>query len=156
MSGLVLLVASSILLGQKTNGILLSCRGLCSQLLQRILDELQKWICRTVCPSLAAYLEPLAHHQNLASLSHYLVDVHLNCLNCFHFLILEGGLLVILMMHCFSVTTPRYYKGVYVNSFFPLTARLGNSLRKECVYLTYDLSGFKSRTNRHFLTLGSF
>ena len=71
MSGLVLLVASSILLGQKTNGILLSCRGLCSQLLQGILDELQKWICRTVCPSLAAYREPLAHHQNLASLSHY-------------------------------------------------------------------------------------
>ena len=71
MSGLVLLVASSILLGQKTNGILLSCWGLCFQLLLGILDKLQKWICRTIGPSLIAYLEPLAHHQNLASLSHY-------------------------------------------------------------------------------------
>ena len=34
-----------------------------------LLDELQKQICRTVGPSLAASLEPLAHHQNVASLS---------------------------------------------------------------------------------------
>ena len=27
-----------------------------------LLDKLQKWICRTVGPSLAASLEPLAHH----------------------------------------------------------------------------------------------
>ena len=29
-----------------------------------LLNKLQKWICRTVDPSLAASLEPLAHHQN--------------------------------------------------------------------------------------------
>ena len=34
----------------------------------------------------------------------------------------------------------------YVNSFF---------LRTECFPLTYDLSGFKSRINRHLLTVGS-
>ena len=34
-----------------------------------LLDKLQKWIYRTVGPSLDAYLEPLAHRQNLASLS---------------------------------------------------------------------------------------
>ena len=34
-----------------------------------LLDKLQKWICRTVGLSLAAYLEPLAHCQNVASLS---------------------------------------------------------------------------------------
>ena len=34
-----------------------------------LLDKLQKWICRTVGPSLAASLEPLAHRQNVASLS---------------------------------------------------------------------------------------
>ena len=34
-----------------------------------LLDKLQKRICRTVGPLLAASLEPLAHHQNLASLS---------------------------------------------------------------------------------------
>ena len=34
-----------------------------------LLDKLQKRICRTVGPSLAASLEPLAHHRNVASLS---------------------------------------------------------------------------------------
>ena len=50
-----------------------------------LLDKLQKRICRTVCPSLAASLEPLAHRRNVASLSLStgitLVDVHLNWLN---------------------------------------------------------------------------
>ena len=32
-----------------------------------LLDKLQKQICRTVGPSLAASLEPLAHHRNVAS-----------------------------------------------------------------------------------------
>ena len=34
-----------------------------------LLDKLQKRICRTVGPSLATSLEPLAHHRNVASLS---------------------------------------------------------------------------------------
>ena len=34
-----------------------------------LLDKLQKGICRTVGPSLAASLEPLAHRRNVASLS---------------------------------------------------------------------------------------
>ena len=34
-----------------------------------LLDKLQKWLCRTVGPSLAVSLEPLAHPQNVASLS---------------------------------------------------------------------------------------
>ena len=34
-----------------------------------LLDKLQKWICRTVGPSLATSLEPLAHRRNVASLS---------------------------------------------------------------------------------------
>ena len=34
-----------------------------------LLDKLQKWICRTVGPSLAVSLEPLTHRQNVASLS---------------------------------------------------------------------------------------
>ena len=35
----------------------------------KLLDKLQKPICRTVGPSLPASLEPLAHHRNVASLS---------------------------------------------------------------------------------------
>ena len=34
-----------------------------------LLGKLQKQICRTAGPSLAASLEPLAHHRNVASLS---------------------------------------------------------------------------------------
>ena len=59
-------------------------------------------------------------------------------------------------LHDFSVTIPRCYEDVYVNSFFPRTARLWNSLPIECFPLTYDLSGFKSRINRYLLALGSF
>ena len=33
-----------------------------------LLDKLQKWICRTVGPSLGTSLKPLAHRQNVASL----------------------------------------------------------------------------------------
>ena len=34
-----------------------------------LLGKLQKWICSTIGPSLTVSLEPLAHHQNVASLS---------------------------------------------------------------------------------------
>ena len=54
-----------------------------------------------VGPSLAVCPQPLARRQNVSSLSFSvgiaLLDVHLNWLNLFHFLILEGGLLVILI-----------------------------------------------------------
>ena len=33
-----------------------------------LLDKLQKWVCRTVGPTLAASLEPLAHRRNVTSL----------------------------------------------------------------------------------------
>ena len=126
-----------------------------------LLDKLQKRICRTVDPSLAASLESLAHHRNVASLS-------LFYRYCFRRCSSELAELVPLpycrgrsthysdRLHDFSVTIPRCYKGVYVNSFFPRTARLWNSLPVECFPLTYDLSGFKSRINRYLLTVGSF
>ena len=59
-------------------------------------------------------------------------------------------------LHDFSVTIPRCYKDVYVNSLFSHTARLWNSLPIEYFSLTYDLSGFKSRINRDLLAVGSF
>ena len=42
----------------------------------------------------------------------------------------------------FSLSIPRCYKDVYVNSFFPHTARLWNSLPIKCFPLTYDLNWF--------------
>ena len=58
-------------------------------------------------------------------------------------------------LHDFSVTNPRCYKDVYVNSFCPRRARPWNSLPIEYFPLTYDLGGFKSRINRHFSTVDS-
>ena len=125
------------------------------------LDKLQKRICRTVGPSLAASLEPLAHRRNVASLSLFYRYYFGRCSS-------ELAQLVPLpysrgrstrysdRLHDFSVNIPRCYKDVYVNSFFPRTARLWNSLPIECFPLTYDLSGFKSRINRYLLTVGSF
>ena len=126
-----------------------------------LLDQLQKRICRTVGPSLAVSLEPLAHRRNVASLS-------LFCRYYFGRCSSELAQLVPLpcsrgrstrysdRLHDFSVTIPRCYKDVYVNSFFPRTARLWNSLPIECCPLTYDLSGFKCRINRYLLTVGCF
>ena len=126
-----------------------------------LLDKLQKRLCRTVGPSLAASLEPLADRRNAASLN-------LFCRYYFGRCSSELAQLFPLphsrgrstrysdRLHNFSVIIPRCYKDVYVNSFFPCTARLCNSLPIECFPLTYDLSGFKSRINRYLLTVGSF
>ena len=57
-------------------------------------------------------------------------------------------------MHDFSVTIPRCYKDVYVNSFFPCTARLWNSLPVDCFPLICDLSGIESRISGHLLSAG--
>ena len=126
-----------------------------------LLDKLQKRICRIVGLSLAASLEPLAHCRNVASLSLFYRYYFGRCSS-------ELAQLVLLpfcrgrstcysdRLHDFSLTIPRCYKDVYVNSFFPRTAKLWNSLPIECFSLTYDLSGFKFRINRHLLTVGSF
>ena len=93
-----------------------------------LLDKLQKRICMTVGPSLAASLEPLAHCRNVASLS-------LLCRYYFGRCSSELAELVPLpysrgrstrysdRLHDFSVTIPRCFKDVYVNSFFPHTTR---------------------------------
>ena len=126
-----------------------------------LLDKLQKRICRTVGPSFAASLEPLAHRRNVASLSLFYRYDFGRCSS-------ELAELVPLpysrgrstrysdRLHDFSVTIPRCYKDVYVNSLYPRTARLWNSLPIKRFPLTYDLSGFKSRINRYLLTVGSF
>ena len=115
-----------------------------------LLDKLQERICMSVGPSLAASLEPLVHHWNVASLSLFYRYY-------FGRFSLELAQLVPLPFSwgrsaCYS---DRLH-GFSVNSFFPCTVRPWNSLPIECFPLTYDLSGFKSRINRHLLTVGSF
>ena len=95
MSGLVFLVANML----------------------ELLEKLQKQICRTFGPSVAASLEPLAPYWNVANLSlfyrYYFGTCSTRCCN---------------RLHNFSVSIFRCYKDVYVNSFFPCTARHWNSL----------------------------
>ena len=126
-----------------------------------LLYKLQKRIYRTFGPSLAASPKPLAHCWNVASLSffyRYYFGRHSS----------EEAQLVPFpyswrrstrysdRLHDFSVTIPRCCMDVYINSFFPHTARLCNFLPVEYFPLTYDLNGFKSRINRHFLNVSSF
>ena len=92
-----------------------------------LLDKLQRRICRTVGPSLAASLEPLAHRRNVASLSLFYRYYFGRCSS-------KLAQLVPLpysrgrsthysdRLHDFSVNIPRCYKDVYVNSFFPRTS----------------------------------
>ena len=126
-----------------------------------LLDKLEKRKCRTVSPSPATSLEPLAHRRNVASLSlfyRYYFGRRSSELTQMVPLPFYRGKSTRYSdrLHDFSVTIPRCYKDVYVNSFFPLTARIWNSLRIECFPFTYNLNGFKSRINRHLLTVGSF
>ena len=142
-------------------GILFSRLGWYPNCYLELLDKLQKRICKSFGPALAASQEPVAHRRNVASLS-------LFCRYYFGRCSSKLAQLVPLhfsrgkstrysdRLHSFSDTCPRCYKDVYVNSFFSCTTRLWNSLSVECFPLTYDLSGFKSRINRHLLTVGSF
>ena len=126
-----------------------------------LLDNLQKQICRTVGPSLATCLEPLAYHRNVVSLSLFYRYYFGRCSSELAQLVQRPcsrgrSTCYSDRLHDFSVTIPRCYEDAYVNSFFPCKVRLWNSLPIECFPLTYDLSDFKSRINRYLLTVGSF
>ena len=82
-----------------------------------------------------------------------LVDILQNWLNWSHILFLERGLLITLIDCIIFLST---FRDDTVNSFFACTARLWNSVPIECFPLNYDLSGLKSRIDRHLLTVGSF
>ena len=86
-----------------------------------LLDKLQKRICWTVAPSLAASLEPLAHHQNVASLSpfyrYYFGRCSSELTQLVPFPFSRGrSTRYSDRLRDFSVTIPRCYKGVYANS----------------------------------------
>ena len=120
-----------------------------------LLDKLQKRIDKTVGPSLAASMEPLVNCSNVASFSLFYR---------YYFGIYSSGLAQLVplpysqgrstqysdKLHDFSVTIPRCDKDVYVNSFFPCTARLWIFLSIECFSLMCDINGFKSRINSRF------
>ena len=101
-----------------------------------LLDKLQKLICRTVGPSLAASLESFAHCGNRSSLTLFYRNYFGRCSSELIQLVpltysQDRSTRYSDRLHNFSVTIPIYQKDLYVNSFFPCTARLWNSLSIE-------------------------
>ena len=92
-----------------------------------LLEKLQKRICRTVAPSLAVSHEPLAHHRNVVSLSlfyrYYFGRCSLELAQLVPLPSSRGGLLITDILHVFSVTIPKCYKDVYVNSLLSLHSK---------------------------------
>ena len=72
------------------------------------------------------------------------------------FLILMGGLLVILISCMVFLSLFQNAIRMSMSTFFLRAAKLWNSLLAEWFLLTYDLNIFKSRVNRHLLFLGFF
>ena len=115
-----------------------------------LIDKLQKWICRTFGPSLAASLKPLAHLQNIVSFSffyrYYFGRYSFELAQLVLLLYSQGrSTCCSIRQHGFSVTIPRCYKDVYSNSFFPCMVRLLKSL-------PMDLNDFKSKFNRSIVS----
>ena len=96
-----------------------------------LLDKLQKRICRIVGPSLAASLEPCRIVKmwpaSVFPIGITLVDVLQNWLNCFHFLFLERGLLVILIDCMIFCHHSQMLQGCLCQQFFYI-AQLGSGI----------------------------
>ena len=124
-----------------------------------VLDKLQKRVCRPVAPVLVASLEPLAIRGKVASLSPLYRYYFGRCSSELAELVPYSrgkSTWCSNRLHDFSVIISKCYKDVYVNSFFPRTARLWNSLPAEYFPLTCDLNCFKSTVKRHLSFLGPF
>ena len=98
-----------------------------------LLDKLQNRKCRTTGPSVAASLEPLAHHQSVASLSlfyrYYVGRCSFELAELVPLPFFRGrSTRYSDKLHDFSVTIAICYKNVYVSSFFHRTTRPWNSL----------------------------
>ena len=71
----------------------------------KLLDKLKNRNACTVGLLIASSLEPLGHRRCLDYVyEYYLVDVHLERLNWLHFILLEGGPLVILINSMFFLS----------------------------------------------------
>ena len=132
--------------------------GMCKDLHIWLHDSyVEAW---AVGPSLAASLEPFCHPKNVGSCSVFSRYFFGRCSS-------ELAELVLLpyswgrctgcsdRLHDFSVILCRCHNVVFVNSFFPCTAGLSNSLHAECFPVAFDVNGFKSRANRHLLSCSS-
>ena len=124
----------------------------------KVLDRIQKRICNLVGSSHSSSLESLSHRRDVASLSLFYKYYHGVCSSELSDLLppsfvpsrvtrWSSGL------HKFAVQVPHFKTTSYSRSFFPRTASLWNSLPADCFPPTYNLNLFKSKVNRHLLSL---
>ena len=142
-------------------GILLSRLGWCPNLLLGIVRQATKTNMHKCWSFTCCFSWTLGSSLKGGKLSVFtgisVVDVLQNWLKWFHFLFsLERSTRYSVRSHDFSANILRCYKDVYVNSFFPGSARLWDSLPVECLHLSYNLNGYKSRITRHLLAADSF
>ena len=114
-----------------------------------ILDMLQKRICRTVGLTLAASLVPLAYHQNMSSFSFLWVTIWSGRTRSASFFMEVHSLSCYSGRLHDSVTIPRCYKSIFVNSVSPQIARFWDSPPIESFLLINDTNSLKSRINKH-------
>ena len=129
------------------------------QSFQFLTQKSQKLLCRTVSPTLAASLEPLADCRNLASSNLFIRYYSGRCLSevaeMVRFPCSRGRFtLNSNKLHDFTVTIPRSYK-YSMPTVFHRAFRAWGSLPTECFLFTYDLDSFNSRIERHVLLLDS-
>ena len=105
------------------DGILLSCLGQCSYLLLGIVRKATKMNmqdCWSFTCCLSCSLGSSLKCSQVFSMAITLVEVHLNWLNWFHFLIPEGDLLIILRDFIFFVTMHSCFCRCFSKGFFDL------------------------------------
>ena len=95
-----------------------------------ILDKIQKRVVRNIGPTLAASLESLDQHRNVARLRLFYRYYFGRCLSELPVSILYslGSTRYFERLRDFCVTISRCYKNVYFNSVFSRTARLWHFL----------------------------
>ena len=128
-----------------------------------LLDKLQKWIFRSVGPSFAATLEPLAHRQNIARISLFYRYYFGRC----SFELVQMVPLPYSRgrssrysdrLHNFTGYHSKMLQGRLCQQFLSQHRQtlFQNSLPIVCFPLTYDLNGLESKINRNLLTIDSF
>ena len=120
-----------------------------------LLDKAQKRICRTVGPSLATSLQPLAHRRNVTSLTLFYSYYFGRCLSELAQLVpfpFSRGRSTCYSARChdFFVAIARCYKDVYVNNFFPNTAEILSYRMLSCNLWSNWLN---SSVDRYLLTV---
>ena len=123
----------------------------------KLLDKLKKRICRTFGLSLITSLEPLTHRRNVTSLSLFYSYYFGRCSSelastgSLSFFLVVG--LLVILIDCMIFLSPFLDVARISVSTVSFLAQLGPGIL--CLSNVF-LNVFKSRINRHLLTVGSF